>query len=103
MEEMRQTAPMEPVWSTISAGREAQKEILDKLLKEHSQDVVQERWMKLESWFVLKAKRPGVSARALAGNMASRSFGIILSAAGWRSTNFVVGNFPPRPIFPKRP
>jgi predicted amidohydrolase len=39
----------------------------DKLLKEHGQDLVQEKWMKLEQWFVLKAKRPGVSARALAG------------------------------------
>ncbi len=39
---------------------------LDKLLKEHDQDVVQEKWMGLEQWFVLKAKRPGVSARALA-------------------------------------
>ncbi|MGA3334986.1 MAG: carbon-nitrogen hydrolase family protein [Terracidiphilus sp.] len=38
----------------------------DKLLKEHSQDVVQDKWMGLEQWFVLKAKRPGVSARALA-------------------------------------
>ena len=38
----------------------------DKLLREHSQDVVQEKWMPLEQWFVLKAKRPGVSARALA-------------------------------------
>ena len=39
---------------------------LNKLLKEHSQDVVQDKWMGLEQWFVLKAKRPGVSARALA-------------------------------------
>jgi predicted amidohydrolase len=38
----------------------------DKLLSEHSQDVEQEKWMKLEQWFVLKAKRPGVSARNLA-------------------------------------
>jgi hypothetical protein len=38
----------------------------DKLLKEHSQDVVQDKWMGLEQWFVLKAKRPGISARALA-------------------------------------
>jgi predicted amidohydrolase len=38
----------------------------DKLLREHSEDVVQEKWMPLEQWFVLKAKRPGVSARALA-------------------------------------
>jgi hypothetical protein len=28
MEEMRKAAPMEPVWSTISAGQEAKKEIL---------------------------------------------------------------------------
>jgi Carbon-nitrogen hydrolase len=38
----------------------------DKLLKEHSDDVVQEKWMPMEGWFVLKAKRPGVSARELA-------------------------------------
>jgi len=38
----------------------------DKLLKEHPEDVEQEKWMELEQWFVLKAKRPGVSARALA-------------------------------------
>jgi hypothetical protein len=28
MEQMRKTAPMEPVWSTISPGQEAKKEIL---------------------------------------------------------------------------
>ncbi len=39
---------------------------LAKLLKERDQDVAQEKWMGLEQWFVLKAKRPGVSARALA-------------------------------------
>jgi predicted amidohydrolase len=38
----------------------------DKLLKEHAGDVEQEKWMELEQWFVLKAKRPGVSARELA-------------------------------------
>jgi predicted amidohydrolase len=38
----------------------------DKLLSEHSLDVEQDKWMKLEQWFVLKAKRPGVSARNLA-------------------------------------
>ncbi len=38
----------------------------DKLLKEHAEDVAQEKWLPLEEWFVLKAKRPGVSARALA-------------------------------------
>ena len=38
----------------------------DKLLKEHAADVEQEKWMRREAWFVLKVKRPGVSARALA-------------------------------------
>lgn len=38
----------------------------DKLLAEHAADVVQEKWLDREQWFVLKAKRPGVSARALA-------------------------------------
>jgi len=38
----------------------------DKLLSEHSLDVEQDESMKLEQWFVLKAKRPGVSARSLA-------------------------------------
>ena len=38
----------------------------DQLLAEHPQDVMQEKWMRLEQWFVLKAKRSGVSARDLA-------------------------------------
>ncbi len=38
----------------------------DRLLKEHPQDVVQDEWMDREQWFVLKAKRPGISARQLA-------------------------------------
>ncbi len=38
----------------------------DKLLKEHGDDVEQEQWWPMEGWFVLRAKRPGVSARELA-------------------------------------
>jgi predicted amidohydrolase len=38
----------------------------DKLLSERAQDVTQEQWLKLEQWFVLRAKRPGVSAREVA-------------------------------------
>jgi len=38
----------------------------DRLLKEHGDDVIQEKWLPMEGWFVLKAKRPGVSARKLA-------------------------------------
>ncbi len=39
---------------------------LKKLLAERGDDVEMEQWLKREQWFVLKAKRPGVSARALA-------------------------------------
>jgi predicted amidohydrolase len=38
----------------------------DKLLKEHPDDVEQEKWLDREQWFVLRAKRPGVSVRTLA-------------------------------------
>lgn len=38
----------------------------DKLLREHGNDVLMEKWAPQESWFVLRAKRPGVSARKLA-------------------------------------
>ena len=38
----------------------------DRLLAEHGADVEQECWMERESWFVLRARRPGVSVRQLA-------------------------------------
>ena len=38
----------------------------DRLLTEHSKDVTMEHWLQREQWFVLKAVRPGVSARGLA-------------------------------------
>ena len=41
-------------------------EKLHKLLAEHGDDVEQEKLLTLEGWFVLKASRPGVSARKLA-------------------------------------
>jgi len=37
-----------------------------RLLREHADEVVQEKWLEREQWFVLKAVRPGLSARALA-------------------------------------
>ena len=43
----------------------------EKLLKEHGDDVEQEKFWEREFWFVLRAKRPGVSARELA-----RSYGL---------------------------
>jgi predicted amidohydrolase len=39
---------------------------LANLLKEHGEDVEREKWLPMEGWFLLKAKRPGVSARELA-------------------------------------
>lgn len=39
---------------------------LANLLKDHGDDVEREKWLPMEGWFVLKAKRPGVSARELA-------------------------------------
>ncbi|MFN8494726.1 MAG: carbon-nitrogen hydrolase family protein [Caldilineaceae bacterium] len=38
----------------------------DRLLAEHGDDVEMEQWLTREQWFVLRAKRPGVSARRLA-------------------------------------
>jgi len=39
---------------------------LDKLLSERGGDVEQEKWLPMEGWFILKSKRPGVSAREIA-------------------------------------
>ncbi|MGH9328386.1 MAG: hypothetical protein ACRD2B_17085, partial [Terriglobia bacterium] len=47
-------------YNSVNAARR------DKLLKEHGDEVMQEKYMELDEWFVLKAKRPGVSARELA-------------------------------------
>jgi hypothetical protein len=38
----------------------------DRLLQERASEVEQERYLEREAWFVLRAARPGVSARALA-------------------------------------
>lgn len=38
----------------------------DRLLAEHGEEVAMELWLPREQWFVLRAKQPGVSARALA-------------------------------------
>lgn len=45
--------------------------IRDKLLREHANDVMEDKFIERDGWFVLKAKRPGVSARELA-----RSYGL---------------------------
>ena len=41
-------------------------EARDRLLRDHPDDVVQEKWLDREQWFVLGANRPGVRARELA-------------------------------------
>ena len=38
----------------------------DRLLREHGEDIMQEQFLEREAWFVLRARRPGVSARELA-------------------------------------
>jgi predicted amidohydrolase len=65
---------------------------LANLLKEHPDDVEREKWLPLEGWFVLRAKRPGVSARALARQAGleelrpyiNRSRSEIDKARGWQ-------------------
>jgi predicted amidohydrolase len=65
---------------------------LAKLLKEHGDDVAQEKWLPMEGCFVLKAKRPGVSARALARKYGleerrpylNRSRSVVDQARGWQ-------------------
>jgi predicted amidohydrolase len=49
-------------------GREKCTARREKLFKEHGDDVVEEKYLEREDWFVLRAKRPGVSARELARN-----------------------------------
>jgi predicted amidohydrolase len=44
---------------------------LANLLKDHGEDVEREKWLPMEGWFVLRAKRAGVSAREL-----SRQYGL---------------------------
>jgi len=38
----------------------------DKLLREHAEKIEMDAWLEKEQWFTLRAKKPGVSARALA-------------------------------------
>jgi predicted amidohydrolase len=47
----------------------------EKLFKERGDDVVEEKYMEREDWFVLRAKRPGVSSRELA-----RTYGLVEKA-----------------------
>ena len=56
-------------------GREKCTARRELLFKEHADDVVEEKYMEREDWFVLRAKRPGVSARELA-----RKYGLVEKA-----------------------
>lgn len=72
----------------------------DKLLKERAADVVQEKWMEREQWFVLRAKRKGVSARELARQYGleelrdylDRSRRAIDRRRGWEFAEKTMGN-----------
>ena len=72
-------------------GRQKCGERKEKLLKEHGDDVVEEKYLEREDWFVLRAKRPGVSSRELArsyglvekAELVRRSRGLIDQRRGW--------------------
>jgi predicted amidohydrolase len=53
-------------------GREKCTARREKLFAERSGDVEEEKYMEREDWFVLRAKRPGVSSREIA-----RSYGLV--------------------------
>jgi hypothetical protein len=65
---------------------------LGRLLKERGDDVAEEKWLPMEGCFVLKAKRSGVSARALAKQYGmeerrpylNRSRSIVDQNRGWQ-------------------
>lgn len=65
---------------------------LGRLLKERGDDVAEEKWLQMEGCFVLKAKRPGVSARALARQYGleerrpylNRSRSLVDQSRGWQ-------------------
>ena len=56
-------------------GREHCTARREKLFAEHADDVVEEKYLPREDWFVLRAKRPGVSSRELA-----RQYGLVEKA-----------------------
>ncbi|MGH9327614.1 MAG: nitrilase-related carbon-nitrogen hydrolase [Terriglobia bacterium] len=71
-------------------GREKCTARLEKLLKDHGEDVG-EKYLERDDWFVLQARRPGVSARQLAHrygllekrDLVRRSRGLIDKRRGW--------------------
>ena len=72
-------------------GREKCGERKERLLKEHGDDVVEEKYLEREDWFVLRGKRPGVHTRELArsyglvekAELVRRSRGLIDQRRGW--------------------
>lgn len=76
----------------------------DKLLSEHARDVVQDTWLEREQWFVLRAIRPGISARQLASQYGleelrhyiERSRVVIDKRRGWEFAEKVI--FPDKSI-----
>lgn len=80
-------------------GREKCTARLEKLLKEQGENV-EEKYLEREDWFVLKARRPGVSARQLARSyglvekrdLVRRSRGLIDKRRGWVFAEKVYNN-----------
>ncbi len=58
----------------------------ERLLRERGDEVMMENWLEREQWFILKARRPGDCARALARQCTWKSCAMISSAAAARST-----------------
>jgi hypothetical protein len=75
----------------------------DKLLREHSGDIALDKWMPREAWFVLKAKRPGVSARKLAAEYGLEELRPYLARSRREADRLRGGEFPGRPNPPPPP
>jgi predicted amidohydrolase len=72
----------------------------DKLLREHPDDVLLDRWMPREAWFVLKAKRPGISARALGAQYGLEELRPYLARSRGEADRLRGFVFPARPSTP---
>jgi predicted amidohydrolase len=68
----------------------------DKLLKEHAGDVFMDKWAPRESWFVIRARRPGVSARALAADYGLEELRPYLARSRREADRLRGEAFPPR-------
>jgi hypothetical protein len=75
----------------------------DKLLREHADDIALDKWMPREAWFVLKAKRPGVSARKLAAQYGLEELRPYLARSRREADRLRGWEFPGRSSPPAKP